>query len=146
MIPAEAKPYLAGTSRRNVEIGKRLNEAFNRGEVETGLAHFSPEAELRDLLNAPGQDPVVRGTDRIREVLFLWTSVFDELQVEVSEWIEAGDSLVVHAHWRGHGDASGISVDSDQFDLYEFEQGAIHRATLGFRSKEEALEVAGVGR
>ena len=72
-------------SRRNVEIGKRLNEAFNRGEVEAGLAYFSPEAELRDLLNAPGQDPVVQGTDRIREVLFLWTSVFDELRVEVSE-------------------------------------------------------------
>ncbi len=130
-------------SRRNVEIGKRLNDAFNRGDVEAGLAFFSPEAELRDLLNAPGQDAIVHGTDRIREVLFLWTSVFDQLQVEVAEWIEAGDALVVDAHWRGHGEASGITVDSHQFDLYEFERGTILRATLGFRSKQEALAAAG---
>ncbi len=132
-------------SQRNVEIGRRLNEAFNRGDVEAGLASFAPEAELRDLLNAPGQDPVVRGTAAIREVLFLWASVFDELRVEVSEWIDAGDALVVEARWRGHGDASGISVDSRQFDLYEFTDGMIVRATLGFRSKQEALAAAGEG-
>jgi hypothetical protein len=39
--------------------------------------------------------------------------------------------------------ASGISIDLRQFDLYDFRDGQIVRATLGFESREQALEAAG---
>jgi ketosteroid isomerase-like protein len=37
----------------------------------------------------------------------------------------------------------GISVDVHQFDVYEFRDGKVVRATLGNKSKDEALRVAG---
>ena len=131
-------------SQEYIKIGKRLNAAFNRGDVEAGLAFFAADAEFRDLLNTPSQDTAIRGIDGIREVIFLWSSEFDELRSDIKEWIDAGDHLIVKAHWHGHGNASGVSVDSHQFDHYEFSAGMIVRATLGYRTKEAALGAAGL--
>lgn len=37
-----------------------------------------------------------------------------------------------------------MSIDVRQFDVYEFRDGQIVRATLGLKSKGEALEAAGL--
>lgn len=132
-------------SSENVEIGKRLNAAFNRGDIEAGLVFFAPDAEFRDLLGAADQQSPVRGIGGIREVLFLWSSAFDELRADVSEWIDAGDVLVVAAHWHGRGRSSETSIDSHQFDVYEFSGGTVVRATLGYRTRSEALRTDGLG-
>jgi hypothetical protein len=50
-----------------------------------------------------------------------------------------GDAIICAARWTGHG-KGGIVIDMRQFDLYEFRSGKVIRATLGYRSKEEALE------
>ena len=52
--------------------------------------------------------------------------------------------MVCAAHWQGQGKASGISIDVRQFDLYEFREGRVVRAVLGFRSRADALEAAGL--
>ena len=36
-----------------------------------------------------------------------------------------------------------MKIDVDQFDAFEFADGRIVRATLGYRSKAEALEAVG---
>ena len=36
-----------------------------------------------------------------------------------------------------------MSIDVRQFDVYEFRDGLIVRATLGLKSKDEAIEAAG---
>jgi ketosteroid isomerase-like protein len=131
-------------SRENVEIGNHANAAFNRRDVDGALAFFAPDAELRDLASGPDQAGVVKGLDAIREAWTLWTAAFDELRVDVSEWTDAGDAVIGAAHWQGRGKASGLSIDVRQFDLYEMREGKIIRATLGFKSKDEALEAAGL--
>ena len=52
--------------------------------------------------------------------------------------------MIGAAHWQGRGKASGMSIDVRQFDVYELRDGQIVRATLGLKSKEEALEAAGL--
>ena len=47
-------------------------------------------------------------------------------------------------HWQGRGRASGMSIDVRQFDVYEFRGGLIVRATLGLKSKADALGAAGL--
>jgi len=86
----------------------------------------------------------IQGIDRIRDAVNLWIGAFDELHADVEEWIDAGDAVVGAVHWHGQGKATGISVDSHQFDIYEFSDGKIVRATLGYRSRAEALEAAGL--
>ena len=131
-------------SQEYVEIGMRAVAAFNRRDVAAVLHFYSPDAELRDLANAPDQATALRGIDAIREAWILWTAAFDELRVDIEEWTDAGDAVIAAAHWNGRGKASGMSIDVRQFDLFEFREGQIVRATLGLKSKEEALEAAGL--
>lgn len=70
---------------------------------------------------------------------------FDELRADVEEWTDVGDAVIGAVHWQVRGRASGMSIDVRQFDVYEFRDGQIVRATLGLKSKEEALEAAGPG-
>ena len=128
----------------NVEILRRANAAFNRGDVDALLELLAPDAEFQDLANAPDQSPVVKGGADIREVWTLWRAVFDELRTDIDEYIDRGDAVICAAHWQGEGKASGISIDVHQFDLYEFCDGSLVRMILGFGSKDEALEAAGL--
>lgn len=132
-------------SQQNIEIAMRANAAFNRRDLDSGLQFFSSDAELRDLANAPDQAGAVKGIDAIREAWTLWTAAFDELRADVEEWTDVGDAVIGAVHWQGRGKASGMSIDVRQFDVYEFRDGQIVRATLGLKSKEEALEAAGPG-
>jgi ketosteroid isomerase-like protein len=131
-------------SEENVEIVRRSNAAFNNGDVEGFLDCLSPDAELRDLASAPDQSTVVRGPAAIGEVLRLWTSAFDEFRADIEEYIDKGDVVICSVQWRGRGKGSGVSVDLHQFDVLELSEGRIVRATLGFRSKADALEAAGL--
>jgi ketosteroid isomerase-like protein len=131
-------------SEKNVEIARRANEALNRGDVEGALGFYANNAEFRDLQSAPGQPVTVTGRDAMRSVWADWTAAFDEFRADVDEWIEAGDAVIADVNWWGTGRESGLTIDSRQYDLFEFEGGKIVRAVLGYRSKEQALEAAGL--
>src|SRR5829696_500565 len=127
-------------SEENVEAAKRANAALNRGDFEGVVEGFAAGAVLQDLQNAPDQPVTVAGIQAIRETLSLWAAAFDELRVDIGEYIDAPNAVICAAHWQGQGKTSGISIDVHQFDLYEFRDGRVVRATLGFRSKPDALE------
>ncbi|HXF00574.1 MAG TPA: nuclear transport factor 2 family protein [Solirubrobacterales bacterium] len=131
-------------SQENVEATRRGNAALNRGDFE-GLGElFAADAVLEDRQNAPDQPVQVEGVEAIKANLTLWADAFDELHADIEEYIETPNGVVCAAHWKGQGKASGISIDTHQFDLYEFRQGRVVRAILGYRSRREALEAAGL--
>ena len=131
-------------SQENVEVVRRANAAFNRGDAMVSVEVWASDAELRDLANAPDQASVVRGRDAIQAVGNLWTAAFDEFSADIEEYIDAGDFVICAARWHGQGKASGASIDLHQFDVYELREGQIVRGTLGFRTKAEAMEAAGL--
>jgi ketosteroid isomerase-like protein len=130
-------------SQANVEIAKVTNAALNRGDVDATLESFAPDAEVEDLANGPDQASVVKGTAAIRQAWGLWIAAFDDLRADIEEYIDVGASVICATHWMGYGKASGISVDVHQFDVYDFRDGKIVRASLGHKSKDEALRFAG---
>jgi ketosteroid isomerase-like protein len=131
-------------SEENVEATKRAIAALNRGDFDGVAEVYAEDAVLQDLQNAPDQPVTVEGVEAIRQILDLWAAAFDELRVDIEVYIDAPNAVVCAAHWQGQGKASGISIDVHQFDLYEFRDGSVVRAVLGFRSKGEALEAAGL--
>jgi len=131
-------------SQENVEATKRAVAALNRGDFDGVVEFFAQDAVLQDLQNAPDQPTTVEGVGAIRQALGLWADVFDQLEVDTEEYIDAPNAVICTAHWQGQGTTSGISIDVHQFDLYEFRDGKVVRAILGFRSKNEALEAAGL--
>jgi ketosteroid isomerase-like protein len=130
-------------SHENIEIAKQANAAFNAGDPDAYLRFFADDVELVDLASAPDQQSAVKGKEAIRKALALWTGAFDELQADIEEYTDVGDAVICAAHWHGQGKSSGISVDLRQFDLIEFRDGMAVRATLGYKTKEEALTAAG---
>ena len=131
-------------SEENIEIAKLANAALNRGDFEGVAEFFAADAVLQDLQNAPDQPVTVEGVQSIRQTLSLWAAAFDELRADIEEYVDAPDAVICVTHWQGQGKTSGISIDVHQFDLYEFREGRVIRAVLGFRSKNEALEAAGL--
>ena len=131
-------------SEENVERAKRAVEALNRGDIDSAVESFAPDAVLQDLQNAPDQPVTVEGVEAIRQALSLWVDAFDKLQVDIDEYVDTPNAVICAAHWQGQGRSSGISIDVHQFDRYEFGDGRIVRAILGFRSKSDALEAAGL--
>ena len=131
-------------SEENIEIAKLANAALNRGDFEGVAEFFAADAVLQDLQNAPDQPVTVAGVQSIRQTLSLWAAAFDELRADIEEYVDAPDAVICVAHWQGQGKTSGISIDVHQFDLYQFREGRVIRAVLGFRSKNEALEAAGL--
>jgi ketosteroid isomerase-like protein len=127
----------------NVEIARRATASFNAGEVDAFLELFADDAELVDNANAPDQQRAIKGRDAIRAALALWEGAFDRLRAEVEEFTGVGDFVICQTHWIGEGKGSGISIDVRQFDLYEFREGKCVAATLGLKSKRDALTAAG---
>jgi ketosteroid isomerase-like protein len=131
-------------SQENVEIAKRSYAALNRGDVDAALEAFAPGAKLLDLRNAPDQRNAVEGLEAIRKTWTLWIAAFDELRADVEEWIDAGSAVIAAVHWHGTGKGSGVWIDTRQFDVSEFRQGKVIRATLGYDSRDEAFEALGM--
>src|SRR4051812_39504841 len=131
-------------SQENVEATKAAVAALNRGDFDRIEELYAADAVLQDLQNAPDQPVTVEGVEAIRQTVKLWADAFDELRVDVEEYIDAPSAVICAAHWQGQGRTSGISIDVRQFDLYEFREGKVVRAVLGFRSREGALEATGL--
>jgi ketosteroid isomerase-like protein len=131
-------------SEENIEATKRAVAALNQGDFEGVGEFYAADAVLQDRQNAPDQPVTVEGAQAIRQTLNLWAAAFDQLRVDIEEYIDGANAVICAAHWQGQGKTSGISIDVHQFDLYEFREGRVIRAVLGFRSKNEALEAAGL--
>jgi hypothetical protein len=78
------------------------------------------------------------------DVLGQWQQAFPDLIANVDEFIDAGDAVVVVTRWHGKGAGSGIGVDALTADVYEFSDGLVIRATVGYASREVALKAVGL--
>jgi ketosteroid isomerase-like protein len=131
-------------SQENVEIVRRVHEAWAVGDPEAAFEALAEDAEL-DERNAVRTEMlgVYRGRTEIEAVLRHQMEVFDEWQVEALEIIDAGDQVVVHVRITGRGKESGVLVDATHARVWELRDGLVTRCTL-HQSKAEALEAAGL--
>src|SRR4051812_32098220 len=131
-------------SQENVEIVRRGNDAFNRGDFERFAECLHPDIEFRDLAHAADAEETLRGAQALPSLMSEWRESFDEFRAEISEYIDAGYHVVCVTRWTGRGKASGAVVDVAQVDVYELREGKIIRATLAYPDKRTALEAVGL--
>ncbi len=80
-------------SRENVELVRRMWEAFLRRDFQTALSLCDPDVEW-DGTNLPdGQ--AKRGRDAIMEHITGWSDMWESWKVEVDRVIDAGGDHVV---------------------------------------------------
>ena len=70
---------------------------------------------------------------------------FDRPNLEIEEFLDEGEKVVVIGVLRGHGQSSGIAVERRQGYVWTIRDGRAVRMAW-FNDADEALEAAGVSR
>ena len=114
-------------------------EAFLRQDFEEALSAFHPDVEW-DGTNLP-DGRVSRGHEAVRDHTARWASMWDSWTVELGQFIEAGDEVVLYIREKGLS-KSGIQMDERHAEVYTVKDGKILRRR-GFSDVNEALEAVG---
>ena len=132
-------------SNENVEAFKRGLEAGNRGDVDALLEELHPEIEWHSALHAlmGGEETVFRGHAGVRRMIGDLYDTFAEVRIEMSDFRDLGDGLVVIGQTRTRGKASGVETVTPLAFVTEIREGK----TISIRAyldRREALEAAGL--
>jgi ketosteroid isomerase-like protein len=131
-------------SQENVKAMHRLIDAWKAGDRDAWLALSHPDIEWSSgiIRQVEGGDAVIRGRAEVGQFWDDWRALWD-LDVEVSEFRDLGDTVLVLAQLRTRGKSSGAEVERSVGYIIEFEDGLIRRARAYLRP-EEALQAAGL--
>ena len=128
-------------SEGNIEIVRRMFEAFLGDDPVSALSFYDPDVEW-DGTNLP-DGKIARGHEAIVDHFGRWASMWNDWRVEPEQFIDAGsDQVIVVFRETGRSD-SGIHMDERHAELYTVRDGkVVYRK--GFSDPGEALEAAGL--
>ena len=127
-------------SQENVEIVRRVNEAFDKRDIEGYLAEHHPDAEvvvLRSQIVGP-----FRNHEGIRRMLTEAFTTAPDFEVEIDEVRECGNGRVL-VLGRQRATVRGVPFDRVLAEVYRIEAGKIARMEA-FPTIELALEAVGL--
>lgn len=131
-------------SQKNVEIVRRIVEDAVQGRWEESARQLGPDAEMHGTVGGLTEGSVWRGSEQIRKVFEQEDAeAWEERRLEVEEFIDAGDSVVVLVHEFRRGKGSGVEMETDTAVVYEVHNGRVVRLQ-GYMDRAEALEAAGL--
>jgi ketosteroid isomerase-like protein len=128
-------------SRENVDLTRRVFEAFNRRDFDAAFAVLDDSITWWSLFSAEAD--LCQGKEALRAQ---WTSQVEavDVYIELQELISVGESRVVAvAKWSGRGRASGTPVDSTAAQVFTIRRGKVVCVET-YATKEEALEAVGL--
>jgi ketosteroid isomerase-like protein len=133
-------------SEENVDLLRRMTEAFNRGGPEDALAIANPPPEFEFVPSGvlfPDLAGVQRGPEGFMRVAEWLRAEFDDFHVEVHEFIDAGDRVFTSATLRGRGKHSRAETSWDVWGVWTVREGRAVR-WQGFTDRAPALKAAGL--
>jgi ketosteroid isomerase-like protein len=129
-------------SQENVALVQRvLGHLVATGEVLWDTAH--PDIEIHDH-DTPDQGDY-RGYEGLTRWLEDWGAAWAEWSIELDEFIDSGDSVVVFIRMKAKGRSSGIDIDRPDALVYRISGGATTRIDY-FNDRDEALKAVGLER
>lgn len=126
-------------SQENVEIVRRAWEHWAAtGELQ------APSDLIWDVshLGWPDQQ-IYQGPEGANEFLTEWTDAWDDWEIEVEDYVDAGESVVIIVNQRGRSKATGVPVDmrfAQAWTLRDRRATSMH----AYASVDEALEAVGL--
>jgi ketosteroid isomerase-like protein len=131
-------------SQENVEVVRGIYDEWGRGNLRAGIDHYDPRITFIPVEGRPdARDDVYLGVEGIGEFFRAWLKEWTDFSMTAEDFIEAGDSVVVTQRQRAEGRASGAPAEMAFFAVWTFRGRTVIRIEH-FRSREEALEAAGL--
>jgi ketosteroid isomerase-like protein len=129
-------------SEENVEVIRRIVEAFDRGGVETALRYFDPEIKW---VGPPEwlEDHLYEGHEGLRRLAGQWTENFDDYRLDAERFIDTPGGVVALLFARGHIKGSGMPIGQALTWICQVSGGRAKHVQVYF-SWEEGLEAAGL--
>jgi ketosteroid isomerase-like protein len=137
-------------SEENVEIVNRVFDAEARGDLETVIELYDPEIEwdnsrspVGDFAGTVGR--VFRGREGVQQAFREWYEVWEKVDSDVEELIDAGDEHVVSVFtYRARGRTSGAEVEFPHMaGVWTIRNGRVVRVAW-LPTRDEAFKAAGL--
>jgi ketosteroid isomerase-like protein len=129
-------------SAENVGIVRRIYEADARRDAAAALGLIDPEIEVEYRGQLIDKYATYHGHAGVGQLMASIRENFEEFDVEVEEYIDVGDDVVVALHQRAVGKASGAPVDIHIGQVWTLRNGKAVRWRI-YKSKAEALSAVG---
>jgi ketosteroid isomerase-like protein len=128
-------------SQENVEIAKRVTDAFNRREVDALLERATPDCVMSSqLLDARTDFEGREGIERFYKML---SESWDDFQSVAEEYRDLSGRVLALGRNHGRGKGSGVQVDGPYGAVFDFRDGKISRIRL-YLDHTQALEAVGL--
>jgi ketosteroid isomerase-like protein len=137
--PASLRDTRLAMSQENVEIiGRGWEHWVATGEIR---AHADFVWDVSNL-HWPDQQ-IYPGVEGARQFQAEWADAWDDWEVEVEDYIDAGERVVVIVNQRGRSKATGIPVDMRFAQVWTLRDGQGIRMQM-YASPEEAIRAVGL--
>ena len=130
-------------AQENVEIVKEFTRLFEKGDRDSWREYFDPEVVWDTSASNWPSAGVLHGHAGVEEFFRDWLGTWRDFEVENSEYLDAGDSVVIVFRQSGTGRESGVHIDREFFAIYDLKKSKVVRYRM-YDSREEALEAAGL--
>ena len=129
-------------SQENVEIVRRIYDAWANGDFRAGIAYLDQHVVLVVGSDFP-EFGVFVGAEGIRRYMRRFLEQWEELTIDAKELRTAGDTVIARIVQHGKGRASGIEGDNTYFQPFTFRGQKIVRIE-SIWDEDHALEAAGL--
>src|SRR5215207_2688753 len=114
-------------SQENAEVVRAIYRSWARGDFSS-VAWADPDIGF--VLSGPDWR-VHRGLQAMSRAWGEWLQAWDEFRVEPREFSDVDDAVLVLTKGRGHGKASGVSVESmTGANVFWFRDGTVVRLVI----------------
>jgi ketosteroid isomerase-like protein len=131
-------------SQADIELVRRMMDAWRGSAPETALAYLHPNIEYDATVRPDGK--VWHGRDGVREAMLEWTGTWSDWILEVERYLDVGDDRVA-VLWseRGRAKGSGVPMTLRGISVLTIRDGLIVSlvATL---DRERTLAELGLGQ
>ena len=128
-------------SQENVEVVRRIYQAFHSGDFERALAHFDPDVVVDATMRVDAG--IGHGREELYAIVGRWVGAFDEFREEIEEMRDLGSQVCVVSTQHGRGRGTGIETETRYAVLYEVRESQITRMTM-YPGPADALAAVGL--
>jgi ketosteroid isomerase-like protein len=129
-------------SQENIELAKKGYAAIARRDFDAVLDFLDPDIESHNPPEVP-EAGVHRGREAVLRDWSQMDELFEDFSMEVDEFIEAGDELVVFLRYRARARGSAAIVEAQMAHVLTIRDGKAV-CVRQFLNREAALEAAGL--